>query len=434
MAWLLVLSLGGVIPYLLFLPLSPFLTPWLRARTRRRLGAPPTPPADPPPTPPQGGTVFVVAGEASGDELAARVIRRLKERDPSVRVRGYGGPACRAAGAELDEEIAQRAVMGFFPVVASLGFWWGLCARTLARFRETPPDLLLTVDFPGLNVRLAGWARARGIRTVHLVAPQIWAHTPWRILRWRRAVDVLLASFPYEPALFEQAGLHTVYVGHALFESPLPAPRTQESPPAGPAVVELWPGSRRREIERHAPLLVEAAAEVERSRAELVFVVRLARPEHEAIFRRAALRGRWSPRELAFVVGEPELPAPLLGAIASSGTATAQLAVGLVPLTVFYRIGFIDWCFAQLIVTAPFIALANLVLGRRAITERLCWAPDNGERIAQEFLAAAGTAAAWRATRADLAEVRRRLENEHVALRAAGWVLAELASTRRLQA
>lgn len=434
-AWLLVGTLAGAIPFVFFLLASPVLTPWLRARTRRKLGGEPAAPTDAPARTliPDDGTIFVVAGEASGDELAASVIRRIKAEAPGVTIRGYGGPALTAAGAALDEDIVERAVMGFFPVVFSLGFWWTLCARTLARLRDDPPDLMLTVDFPGLNVRLAAWARRRGVRTVHLVAPQIWAHTPWRILRWRGAVDRLLATFPYEPALFEASDIPTTFVGHPLFEAPLPPARgTGAHPGDGAAIVELWPGSRRKEIDRITPLLVEAAALVEERQPRVRFVVRLARANLEARFRQAARAARWRPADVTFTTSaRPTYDAPLWGALATSGTATAQLAVDLVPLASVYRLGLVSWIFAHVLVTAPFIALPNLALGRRAVPERLVWAPDAGARIARDFLAAAGDAEACRRTHADLREVRRRLEAPDVAARAAGWVLAEFALARR---
>jgi len=345
-------------------------------------------------------------------------------------VRGYAGPACAAAGAQLDRDITANAVFGFFSVLWSLGYWWQLCAETLARFREDPPDLLLTVDFPGLNVRLARWAKKRGIRTVHLVAPQLWAHTPWRIGRWRRAVDLVLATFPFAPLLFEHAGLHTVYVGHPLFQEPLPPPRGAELVADDqPAVMELWPGSRTRELHHHAGLLVEAAADLEARWPDTRFFVRLAKPEHEALFdaaRQAATRG---PRQLAYRLDAQAYDAPLRGALAASGTATAQLATDLVPLTVFYRVGLVEWCFAKLLITAPWISLANLVLGRSLLPERLCTRAGAGHDVSADFLSVAGTPEARRSLRAGLVEVRRRLETPHVAERTARVLLAELSTT-----
>jgi len=433
-AWLFVLTVAGGIPFLVYLPLSPLLTPWLRARARRRLGGEAVPPASPPAVDAAAcadKTVFLVVGEASGDELAARVVRRMKAAAPDVRVRGYAGAACREAGAELDRDITANAVFGFFGVVWSLGYWWKLCAETLARFREDPPDLLLTVDFPGLNVRLARWAKKRGIRTVHLVAPQLWAHTPWRIVRWRRAVDLVLATFPFAPSLFERAGLHTVYVGHPLFEAPLPPPRGSETlVTAEPAVVELWPGSRARELHRHARMLVEAAADVGAHWPNARFVVRLAKDEHRALFEAGEAAATRRPEHLTCITGAPTYDEALLGALAASGTATAQLAADLVPMSVFYRVGFVEWCFAKMLITAPWISLANLVLGRALLPERLCFASDSGAKVSAEFLAAAGNEPNRSEMRAGLEEVRARLETPDVAARTARVLLAELARRR----
>ena len=127
----------------------------------------------------------------------------------------------------------------------------------------------------------------------------------------------------------------------------------------------------------------------------------------------------------------PTYDAPLWGALATSGTATAQLAVDLVPVAIVYRLGLLSWIFAHGLITAPFIALPNLALGRRAVPERLVWAPNAGERVARDFLGAAGDAEVYARTHGDLAEVRRRLEAPDVAERAAGWVLAEFALARR---
>ena len=427
------LTLLGALPFLLYIPLSPILTPWLKARARKRLGRGPVAPVTPPELPDLDGaapTIFLVAGEASGDELASRVVRQLRSHAPSVRVRGYAGKACTEAGAELDRDITANAVFGFFGVVWSLGFWWKLCAETLARFREEPPDLLLTVDFPGLNVRLARWARKRGIRTVHLVAPQLWAHTPWRIFRWRRAVDLVLATFPFAPPLFEDAGLPTVYVGHPLFEAPLPPPRgTAKVQATDPCVIELWPGSRTRELNRHSQVLVEAAAGVAQEIPHAQFVVRLAKPEHEALFEAGRSAARRAPDDLVLQLGTPDYERPLHGALAASGTATAQLAADLVPLTVFYRVGLVEWCFAKLLITAPWISLANLVLGRELLPERLCWRAGVGRDIASDYLRVAGTSEARTQLVEGLQEVRDHLETPDVADRAARMLLAELATS-----
>lgn len=427
-AWVLVLTLLNLVPVVLWLAVSPLLAPWARARARRALTRPPPALADPPAPRAAltGRTVYVVAGEESGDRLLAAVVRAMMREAPGVRVRGLAGPESAAAGVQLDEELTRHAAFGIFGVARSVGTWWGICARTLARWRADPPDVLLTVDFPGLNVRLARWARARGVRTVHLVAPQIWAHAPWRILRWRRAVDELLAAYPFEPALFARSGIPTQYVGHPLFEAPLAPVRTAARRPSGPGVVvELWPGSRARELKRHVPMLLEAAARLEARCPDLAFRVPLARETQRPLFDELAQRARARPTRLEVSSARPQPDAQLLGALATSGTATAELAVAQVPIVVFYRLGLIEYLGSFLLLTCPFIALPNLVLGRGVVPERLVWRRAASAWLAREFLAQVQSPESWQRARAALGEVRTRLESHDVARRAARRILTE---------
>jgi lipid-A-disaccharide synthase len=371
--------------------------------------------------------VFVVAGEESGDRLLAGVLRALRAAAPGVEVEGLAGAASEAAGTHVHEDLTRHAAFGYWGVASTLSTWWGICARTLARWRERPPDLLLTVDFPGLNARLARWARKRGVRTVHLVAPQLWAHAPWRIWRWRRAVDLLLAAYPFEPALFERSRIRTLYVGNPLFEAPLPEPRTHKRrpDPAG-AVVEVWPGSRRREIRRHAAPMLEAAARVEDALPGVRFVVRLARAEDEDAFEQAAKGARRRPASLRFSTGPLLEEGPLLGAIACSGTATAELGVALAPMAVTYRLDPVERAFKPCVLTAPYFALVNLVLGRRAVPERVFMRRSSARKVADDFLSQVGTEESWSAAREALSPLRARLGTPGVADRIARVVLGEL--------
>jgi lipid-A-disaccharide synthase len=427
---LLAKSLLAGVPFVLFALVAPVVRPILKARLRARLrqGALDAPAEPPLPDPARwaGKTVFVVAGEPSGDRLAAPVIAALRRLCPGVRVRGYAGPACAAAGMALDRDLMAHAVIGVFAVVRSLGTWWRLCAEYLALLRETPPDLLLTVDFPGLNCRLARWAKKRGVRTVHLVAPGVWAYGGWRVFRWRRALDHLLALLPFEPALYAGSGIRTTYVGHPLFEAPFPPPTTPPAwPGAGPCTVELLPGSRKSEIDGQTPLLLEAAARIEAALPRVRFAVRLAEEAHRARFDAAAGLARARPTALEVGVGPRAHAAPVLAALASSGTVTAELAAALVPMAVTYRVTWLTRVGAFLWLTAPYFCLANLVAGRRVVPERLVTRRSAAARLAADLLSVAGSADAWTRVRADLHVVRRRLEVPHVAERAARAVLAE---------
>lgn len=436
-AWLLVKSIFAFLPYLVVLPLTPILGPWFRRRLRRALESAPPSPA---PTVDslaaalaghdlRGRRIFLVAGEESGDRMAARIIEALRERAPDVEIVGYGGPASAAAGASLYRDLTANAVMGVFAVIGSIGFWWKICAETLARFRETKPDLLLTVDFPGLNVRLAGWARKSGIRTVHMVAPQLWAHAPWRVVRWRAGVDHLLSTMPFEPPLFERSRIHTTYVGHPLFEEPLPAPRGAATRPPEAPVVELWPGSRRRELRHHVPILKAAAALLAGRLPGVQLETPLARPEHDALITqlwRDAPGDAPLPRLLA---GGAQAHEHLVGALVTSGTATAQVAVDLVPQVVFYRLAWPTRILASVGIWTPWICLANLVAGQEVAPEHLVTGSGAAQRLVDDLLAQIGTDEAHAATRTVLERVRGRLATPQVADRVATLVLTDLAAS-----
>ncbi len=421
--WLFVTTLFGVIPFALHVLVAPIATPIARRRMKRMLAGV-SEASDAGPVVDSavwsGKTVFIVAGEPSGDRLAARVVEAIKGLSPGVRVRGFGGPALEAAGASLDRSIVDHAVVGVWAVVGSLPYWWRLCAQSLAIFRETPPDVVLTVDFPGLNLRLARWAKRRGIRTVHLVAPQIWAWAPWRMGRLRRAIDRLLVTFPFEKPVFEAAGIATAYVGHPLFEAPLPPPRTGESPRATAPRIELRPGSRRRDVRRQAPIVLDAAARLLERFPAAEFVVRLGSEKAASAFS-VAQRDR---RPIPGLRVEGALwEGPIDAALTTSGTSTAELAAALVPMVVFYRVSPLGRLGKMALVTSPYIAMANLLAGHDAVPERLVGVGD-GARLGDELADLIDDADRWRAVRADLERVRARLGREGVADRAAHAVLA----------
>ncbi len=433
---LLIRSLVEGVPYLLVLPICVPLRLWLRSRTRKKLRSRDrTTSLDEPPTIDElatSPTVFVVVGEASGDTLAAPLVADILRRVPLARIRGYGGPKCEAAGMCVDRDITSHAVMGTWSVIATLGVWWRICVEFLAILRTDTPDLLLTVDFPGLNGRFAQWGKKAGVRTVHMVAPQVWAHAPWRAGRWRRAVDLMLSVFPFEPTLHRAGGMRSVYVGHPLFEAPLSSPRTGETRPTpGAAEIELWPGSRNRELQHHARMTFDAAKALREQYDGLQFSIRLAKSDHKRYyesldgFAAAADGDAW----IRFAKGDEPHTRPLLGALACSGTATAELAVALVPTVVFYRISWLQQLAAWGYLNAPWFSLPNVIAGRELLPEHLVVRSSGGAELAASFIDKIAPEDRWREVRRELTSIRNELETHNVTPRAAGWVCAELNST-----
>ncbi len=274
-----------------------------------------------------------------------------------------------------------------------------------------------------------GWAHKAGIRTVHVVAPSFWGHAPWRAFYWRGNIDLVLTTMPFEAALLERAGLRVESVGHPLFEAPLAPPRTTATRPLEDAQVELWPGSRKREIEKHAAVLLESGAALEtRLDRRLRFVVRLADAKHEQWFHDAARDAQARPEDVVFSV-DPR-PEPILGAFVTSGTATAELACQLVPSVCFYRIHWLAHVGAFMWVTSPWICLANLVAGRIVVPEFL-FRRRRPDLLSEALHGRLDSDRQWVATREDLQIVRTRMESEAVSQRLAAHILGELSGPPR---
>ncbi len=204
--------------------------------------------------------IFIAAGEASGDQHAARLVSALRARRPEWRFVGMGGPKLEAAGVELREDLVERSVMGFLPVLASLGGIFETVARFVEELRRDPPDLLVIVDNPGLNLNLARLARSRGIPVVSYICPQVWAWAPWRIRRVARRSDLLLVIVPFEEELYHAVHPRVRYVGNPVFDHLAAVEPDREIgqgalPPLPPGArpLALLPGSRRQEIREVLP-------------------------------------------------------------------------------------------------------------------------------------------------------------------------------------
>jgi len=423
----LILSLVGAalsfVPFLLNVLLSILLGPRLRRRTTALIeGRERTPVDEPPAFPDRPPSVYILAGEDSGDHHAGNLVAALRDRYPDARLRGMGGPRMRAAGCELDFELARMNVMGVLPVIRSVGTFARLFRDLLVMLDEDPPDVLVPVDYPGFNLRVARAARKRGVRVVFWVAPQVWAWAPFRMRRIARAVDRLMLILPFERELFRRAGIPVAFVGHPLFESlQSETPRREDVGPRPPRTIGLLPGSRRSEIRgvlptmlRTASLLLErfpdlcfrAACRDERDRAEIERILAEVSPDLTVT---------------VTVGGTHEVMRDLDLALVASGTATLELAYYGVPMVVLYRVGRLASFMKRFLLLAPHVALVNLVAGRRLVPEYVDHR-DHTEEAVGDLARFIEDPEALDTCRRGLVEVRERLLTPGVAERAARWV------------
>lgn len=326
-------------------------------------------------------TIFVSAGDTSGDHHGARLVEELRARFPGARFVGFGGDALRAAGVELFEPLADAPVMGFAPVLRQLGRFVRLlngADRWLAAHR---PDVVIPIDYPGFNVRLARLARRRSIKVAYYICPQYWGWAPWRARRFASAVDLGLTLLPFEAPFLARYGVDATFVGHPL------ADRIAAMPPAprDSKVLALLPGSRRHEIDALLPWQLRAAKTLMARVGQRIPVVsahpRAPLRDHVAAMARAA-GVEVEVRDQSL----PQLLADCRASIVTSGTATLECALMRVPSVIVYRVNaFSKWA-ARYILTSPWIGLPNLLAGE-ALCPEFFAANDPAAEIDRELAA-----------------------------------------------
>jgi lipid-A-disaccharide synthase len=322
-------------------------------------------------------TVGIVAGEASGDALGAALIAAVRARHPHVRFVGIAGPRMQAAGCEAWVPLEKLAVRGFSEVIAHLPGLFRIRREIRRRFLRERVALFIGVDSPDFNLGLARALKRRGVRTMHFVSPSVWA---WRAERLRtigRAVDRMLVLFPFEPRLYEEAGIPVTYVGHPLaadMAGPATRRTTRDQLKIGAAtpVFALLPGSRLSEIELHAPLVLDAAARIAAVRPEAQFLVPLVSRATREAFQMAIYRGGHVELPITLLYGHATdaLRAADVGLVAS-GTATLEAALARCPHVIFYRVSSLTARIVARRLLLPYVGLPNVLAGRFVVPELL---------------------------------------------------------------
>ena len=373
--------------------------------------------------------IMLSAGEASGDLHGAALCRALRAHTEETRLYGMGGARMAAAGMELLEDVTAGAIIGGTEAAAGVVPLYR-AYRRLRRHFEGPsrPHVLVLIDFPEFNLRLARVARRHGVPVVYYIPPQLWAWRGWRVRAMRRVISLVLAVFPFEPALYRAAGVPVAYVGHPLVDALAAAParaaaRGRLGLAEDACVIGLLPGSRRGEIARLLPAMREAVARIAAARRDVRFVLALA-PTIDAGLVREHL-GEATIVQLVPGAHDVMRAADLV--LATSGTVTLEAALCGVPMVVCYRVSRVTALMVSGLVRIPWMGLPNIVLGRGAVPE-LFQEEATGPRIAGEALALLADAGAREAQRSAFRELARQLGDPGVSARAAELVL----STARL--
>lgn len=363
--------------------------------------------------------VLFVVGEASGDLHAGKVAERLRELAPALKMAGVGGGHMARAGVELIEDVQKLAVMGFVEVLQHVPRHWLLLRRLRARIESGRVGLVVLLDYPGFNLKVAEVARAAGVPVLYYITPQVWAWGANRLPKIARLVTRAACILPFEEALLRQHGVDATFVGHPLLDraGALPSPaeaRRQLGLDAERPVLAVFPGSRRAEIARHLQPFVAAAKAVQRSRPDVQVVVGVAPT--------VSISAAECPFPLvqgaSFVV-QRAATAGLL----KSGTNTLEAAVAGLPHVIGYSTNAITYAIARRVVKIPHIGLVNVVAGREVsrefVQERFV-----PEEVARALLPLLDERSAERKTALEgLATVRSRLGEPGASMRVAKMIV-----------
>ena len=366
-------------------------------------------------------SILVVAGEVSGDIHAADVVRRAGEISPETGFWGIGGDALKAEGVDLLQHTDRMSVMGIAEVLKHYRFFKSVMKQVLAEVEERKPDAALLVDYPGFNLRLAAALKKGGVKVFYYISPKVWAWNKGRIPKMARVIDHLMVIFPFEAELFRDSGLQVDYVGNPLVEQiddflktePLPLPWQSG------LRIALLPGSRRQEIERILPPMLEAAWNLENRYPDVSFMIATPNEQIQRMVKGKVFSCHYKPTRLNIICGRArELMRQAEAAMVASGTATLESALIGTPHILVYKTSPFTYWFARSVVKIRHIGLVNIVAGHTVCPE-LIQHDASPERLAEATAGILSDSPERKAMLEGFVEVRNRLSSRKAAEHAA---------------
>ena len=308
--------------------------------------------------------LFIIAGEPSGDLHASNLVREIRKLNSEIKIKGWGGDLMENQGVEIKNHIRNLSFMGFLEVFMNL-------RKILSNFRlcksqilEFNPDIVLMIDYPGFNLRMAKWAKRNGILVSYYISPQIWAWKASRIKTIKATIDRMYCILPFEKGYYARFGVQAHYMGHPLmdeiqsFENNNAPTKFREEKP----IIAILPGSREQEVNRKLSIMLKAAVRFK----EYDIIVACA-PNMDIHFFKN-YKKEFS--QVRFVFGQTyELLKESDFAIVTSGTATLETALFRVPQVVCYKSSFVSYMIARIVIKIKFISLVNLIMNEKIVTE-----------------------------------------------------------------
>jgi lipid-A-disaccharide synthase len=366
-------------------------------------------------------TIMIVAGEASGDLHGSNLVRAMRDRDPSLVFYGVGGVRLEAAGVQLIAHAADMAVVGLTEVISKLRMILGVMRRLKTFLKTRRPDLLILIDYPDFNLPLAKAAKKKGIKVFYYISPQVWAWRKGRIDQIRRTVDKMAVILPFEADLYHQAQVDATFVGHPLLDAVKTRYGRKEAMARfglrdGHKTIGLLPGSRRGEVEKLLPIMLQTAQLLKSRMAHIQFILPLA-DTLEPAFVSAILHAY--DVDVTAIAGEIyDVIAVADVAIVASGTATLETALLETPMIIIYKISPLSYLLGRIFVHVDHIGLVNIIAGKTVAPEFIQHeaAP---ERLAETLCNMMGDEERMASIKTDLSKIKDKLGKPGAAERAA---------------
>ncbi len=315
-------------------------------------------------------SIYFVAGEASGDNHGAALMRSLRQIMPDLHFAGRGGPQMKAnAGHDFRDWTDNAAVVGLWEVIKNYRYFRTQFYETVSEIKRSQPDAVVLIDYPGFNLRLARVLRQipHRPRIIYYISPQVWAWHRGRIKQMARSLDLMLCIFPFEAELYNKSGLRTIFVGHPMHER-LEPQRIETERDSN--LIALLPGSRHREVRKIFPIMLETARDLRGTRPQLRFEVAAASPELARQIQE--ILRVWPNERKAFSVKIGSAASTMQRAMAglvASGSATLEATYFRMPFVLIYKVSWLTYLAGRLVIKVDYLGMPNVLADRAVVPE-----------------------------------------------------------------
>ncbi|MFA6384838.1 MAG: lipid-A-disaccharide synthase [Candidatus Omnitrophota bacterium] len=371
-------------------------------------------------------SILIVAGEASGDQHAAYLVKEIKRLDANVVFWGLGGDRLAAEGIPVRTDLVSLAVIGFSEVLKHLSTIRAVYKQLLSDIDRKKPDIAILVDYPGFNLQLAKELKKRAIPVIYYVSPQVWAWGKGRVKTIRDTVSRMIVFFPFEETLYRQNRIPVSFVGHPSLDQVRPGKTAQEfrsifSLDPSKRTIGLLPGSRQKEVKTLLPVMLETARLISQDCASRVQFIVLAAPSVPADMISSIVKEHGVPVTIVNNMTYDGIAASDF-CLVCSGTATLETGILGTPMVILYKVNFLTWLYLRLLIKIPYIGLVNVVAGKK-ISEEFIQYDAQPRAIASYCKAVLTNTTRLASLRKDLETMKRALGDKGASARAAQAVM-----------